>query len=283
MPQRRNPALPLIGLSFRARRRLHRDEASLDHSHHVAIVGAGPAGFYAALELLETPGMDVHVDMFDRLPAPCQLLLAARRLHVLGAQALCLVVGRRRTLLMPGHEHEDRGPRSFPSLGDLPGRRRRPQVRRERGRGGQPRTALTGHAVDLCQREGVCPGERLAHALVSRGLISKEEAQECKTPAGQAGSAEELLSRGEQGSQRSAAELREGERRFLSHGGGVVLQQSDQGIDRLSFSTLPQRPCRRCSDFGAGRAQLRDEVGRRLGSSPRRRRWSRTAWRVRQR
>lgn len=40
----------------------------------VAIVGAGPAGFYAAEELLRHPG--VEVDMFDRLPTPYGLVRA---------------------------------------------------------------------------------------------------------------------------------------------------------------------------------------------------------------
>ncbi|MFN2115919.1 MAG: FAD-dependent oxidoreductase [Anaerolineae bacterium] len=35
---------------------------------HVAIVGGGPSGFYAALNLLERDDLDVHVDLFDRLP-----------------------------------------------------------------------------------------------------------------------------------------------------------------------------------------------------------------------
>ncbi|MFE3059563.1 FAD-dependent oxidoreductase [Nocardia sp. NPDC059239] len=36
----------------------------------VAIVGSGPAGFYAADELLTQHGLDVEVDMFERLPVP---------------------------------------------------------------------------------------------------------------------------------------------------------------------------------------------------------------------
>jgi len=40
----------------------------------VAIVGAGPAGFYAALDLLGRDDLDVRVDMFDRLPAPYGLV-----------------------------------------------------------------------------------------------------------------------------------------------------------------------------------------------------------------
>ncbi|MFD7880558.1 4Fe-4S binding protein, partial [Streptomyces sp. NPDC059766] len=36
----------------------------------VAIVGSGPSGFYAAAELLGMRGLDVRVDMFERLPVP---------------------------------------------------------------------------------------------------------------------------------------------------------------------------------------------------------------------
>jgi ferredoxin--NADP+ reductase len=42
----------------------------------VAIVGAGPSGFYAADELLRTAGMPVEVSMFDRLPTPFGLVRA---------------------------------------------------------------------------------------------------------------------------------------------------------------------------------------------------------------
>ncbi|OZG26091.1 ferredoxin [Williamsia sp. 1138] len=41
---------------------------------HVAIVGAGPAGFYAAEELVKHSA--IHVDMFDRLPTPYGLVRA---------------------------------------------------------------------------------------------------------------------------------------------------------------------------------------------------------------
>jgi NADPH-dependent glutamate synthase beta subunit-like oxidoreductase len=36
----------------------------------VAIVGSGPAGFYAAGHLLASPDLAVRVEMFDRLPTP---------------------------------------------------------------------------------------------------------------------------------------------------------------------------------------------------------------------
>lgn len=39
----------------------------------IAIVGAGPAGFYAA-EVLLKQGIPVHVDMFEKLPAPFGLV-----------------------------------------------------------------------------------------------------------------------------------------------------------------------------------------------------------------
>ncbi|MBI1847760.1 MAG: FAD-dependent oxidoreductase, partial [Candidatus Rokubacteria bacterium] len=40
----------------------------------VAIVGAGPTGFYAAEQLLKQPAVVVEVDMFDRLPTPFGLV-----------------------------------------------------------------------------------------------------------------------------------------------------------------------------------------------------------------
>ncbi len=40
----------------------------------VAIVGAGPSGFYAAEALLKAPGLVVRVDLFDRLPTPYGLV-----------------------------------------------------------------------------------------------------------------------------------------------------------------------------------------------------------------
>jgi ferredoxin--NADP+ reductase len=41
---------------------------------NVAIVGAGPSGFYAAGSLLTQQSLVVHIDMFDRLPAPYGLV-----------------------------------------------------------------------------------------------------------------------------------------------------------------------------------------------------------------
>ena len=40
----------------------------------VAIIGAGPAGFYAADHLLKQPGLVVEIDLFDRLPTPYGLV-----------------------------------------------------------------------------------------------------------------------------------------------------------------------------------------------------------------
>ena len=41
---------------------------------HVAIVGSGPSGFYAAAALFKSPAVTAHVDMFDRLPTPFGLV-----------------------------------------------------------------------------------------------------------------------------------------------------------------------------------------------------------------
>ncbi len=40
----------------------------------VAIVGAGPAGFYAAAHLLKQSELTIHVDLFDKLPTPFGLV-----------------------------------------------------------------------------------------------------------------------------------------------------------------------------------------------------------------
>ena len=40
----------------------------------VAIVGAGPAGFYTAEHLLKQNQVKVEVDLFDRLPTPYGLV-----------------------------------------------------------------------------------------------------------------------------------------------------------------------------------------------------------------
>ena len=46
---------------------------TLDRPLRVAVVGAGPSGFYAAEALLKTLD-DVSVDIFDRLPTPYGLV-----------------------------------------------------------------------------------------------------------------------------------------------------------------------------------------------------------------
>ncbi len=45
-----------------------------DHPLRVAILGSGPAAFYAAEALLKAPDRAVRVDMFDRLPTPYGLV-----------------------------------------------------------------------------------------------------------------------------------------------------------------------------------------------------------------
>jgi ferredoxin--NADP+ reductase len=46
----------------------------LHHPLRIAIVGAGPAGFFATAELLRHQGLSFHVDLFDRLPTPFGLV-----------------------------------------------------------------------------------------------------------------------------------------------------------------------------------------------------------------
>ena len=53
------------------------DDARLgtpDHPLRVAVIGAGPSGFYAAEHLQEQPELHVQVDMYDRLPTPFGLV-----------------------------------------------------------------------------------------------------------------------------------------------------------------------------------------------------------------
>src|ERR671923_1024742 len=47
-----------------------------EHPLRVAIVGSGPAGFYAAEQLLRAEGHAVEVDVYDRLPTPFGLVRA---------------------------------------------------------------------------------------------------------------------------------------------------------------------------------------------------------------
>jgi ferredoxin--NADP+ reductase len=47
-----------------------------DHPLRVAVVGAGPAGFYTAEHLFRQPDLAVEVDLFDRLPTPFGLVRA---------------------------------------------------------------------------------------------------------------------------------------------------------------------------------------------------------------
>lgn len=42
--------------------------------YHVAIVGSGPSGYFAAASLLKLDGIDVHVDMLEMLPTPWGLV-----------------------------------------------------------------------------------------------------------------------------------------------------------------------------------------------------------------
>ncbi|MCO5315337.1 MAG: FAD-dependent oxidoreductase [Solirubrobacterales bacterium] len=47
---------------------------SPDNPLRVAIIGAGPSGFYAADQLMKDPEVHVRVDLFDRLPTPYGLV-----------------------------------------------------------------------------------------------------------------------------------------------------------------------------------------------------------------
>ncbi|MFO7537561.1 MAG: FAD/NAD(P)-binding protein, partial [Chloroflexota bacterium] len=49
---------------------------SSENPLRVAIIGAGPAGFYAAEHLFKQKETAVSIDMFDRLPTPFGLVRA---------------------------------------------------------------------------------------------------------------------------------------------------------------------------------------------------------------
>jgi ferredoxin--NADP+ reductase len=45
-----------------------------EHPLRVAVIGSGPSGFYAAEHLQDQDGLEVQVDMYDRLPTPFGLV-----------------------------------------------------------------------------------------------------------------------------------------------------------------------------------------------------------------
>ena len=55
---------------FRMRAVANYDRRVIDQSLRVAVVGSGPAGFYAADALLKSDDPPVEVDVIDRLPTP---------------------------------------------------------------------------------------------------------------------------------------------------------------------------------------------------------------------
>jgi adrenodoxin-NADP+ reductase len=57
---------PVVSYSVR---RLSSHAAQVDRSARIAIVGSGPAGFYAASRLL-SKHQDAVVDMYEKLPVP---------------------------------------------------------------------------------------------------------------------------------------------------------------------------------------------------------------------
>ena len=46
----------------------------MDTSWEIAVIGSGPAGFYATGELFRQQSWSIKVDMFDRLPTPFGLV-----------------------------------------------------------------------------------------------------------------------------------------------------------------------------------------------------------------
>src|SRR6266853_6433893 len=62
-------------------------------THRVAIVGAGPSGFYAADGLLRAKP-DLHIDVIDRLPTPYGLVRAGVAPDHQGTKAVTRVFDR---------------------------------------------------------------------------------------------------------------------------------------------------------------------------------------------
>ena len=52
----------------------HLPGSEAGHPLRVAVVGSGPAGFYAAEHLLKQPGLHVVLDMYEMLPMPFGLV-----------------------------------------------------------------------------------------------------------------------------------------------------------------------------------------------------------------
>jgi ferredoxin--NADP+ reductase len=67
---------PLTVAHERAQTRLREAAGAPSTAVRVAIVGSGPAGFYAAEQLLAAKELDVSVDVFERLPTPWGLVRA---------------------------------------------------------------------------------------------------------------------------------------------------------------------------------------------------------------
>ena len=58
---------------MRAARGRSRRRGSRVSTYNVAVIGAGPAGIYAS-DILSKSGLDVNIDLFERLPAPYGLV-----------------------------------------------------------------------------------------------------------------------------------------------------------------------------------------------------------------
>ena len=141
----------------------------------MAIVGAGPAGAFAADRLLRARG-DVEIDLFERLPTPWGLLRARRGAGPPGDQAA------RRDLPAPdararlpavrqrrgGRGHLARGPDAPLHGGGLRHGRADRQVARDPGRG--PAGQLAGDRVrGLVQRPPGLPRARVRPVGAARG------------------------------------------------------------------------------------------------------------------
>ena len=61
----------------------------------IAIVGAGPAAFYAAEHMMKQKDLHVEIDMFDRLPTPFGLVRGGVPPTIRASRTSCGCIARR--------------------------------------------------------------------------------------------------------------------------------------------------------------------------------------------
>ena len=147
----------------------------------VAVVGSGPAGFYAAGHLLASD-LPVEVDMIERLPTPWGLVRLGRRAGPPEHQGgLACVREDRRAARVPLLRQRRARPRRHPRgadpdlrRGDLRGRRADRPAARDPGRGA-PRLVGRHRVRRLVQRPSGLPGDSVRpEHRASRGRRSRQ-------------------------------------------------------------------------------------------------------------